>query len=138
MQRFHFNLRLSFSRIFKSSATRPASAGAKEWGCGGRNFGAPDGSAPTKELAYFKQTHCKIPCTGHQHFFLLLSCSKQESNQRILPETFGFDPGSGSPCLMFAQCQKSHVHRTCISPPEPFRSQSLMDMRPHGIQRFGY
>ena len=48
--------------------------------------------SPVKELVYAEQTHCKSLITEHQHFFLLLSCSKQESNQRILPETFGFDP----------------------------------------------
>ena len=39
-----------------------------------------------KETTCPKQTHCKIPCTGYLYFFLLLSCSKQESNQRNCPE----------------------------------------------------
>ena len=37
---------------------------AKEWGCGGRNFSAPDGSAPTKEQIYAEQTHCKFLYTN--------------------------------------------------------------------------
>ena len=39
-----------------------------------------------KETVCTEQTHCKILYAEHQSFFLLLSCSKQESNQRNCPE----------------------------------------------------
>ena len=39
----HEICKISFNKFILSFGV------AKEWGCGGRNFGAPDGSAPTKE-----------------------------------------------------------------------------------------
>ena len=71
----------------------------------------------------------------------IFSCYFLVANQKVTKENCQKPSvsthGSGPPCLMFAQCQKSHVHGTCTSPPEPFRSQSLMDMRPHGIRGLG-
>ena len=44
-----FKFRCNFFPKFQIGCFTLNFGGAKEWGCGGRNFGAPDGSAPTKE-----------------------------------------------------------------------------------------
>ena len=64
----------------------PNKEAAKEWGCGGRNFGAPDGPLPREGVNFCNEIHCgslRTKSLSHERD----NASVQKNPQRVCPAT---------------------------------------------------